>query len=41
MVSIAGVPKYRGDISVHFGNIAIQLRSADGRTLQAQDQNDE
>jgi len=41
VVSVAGVPKYRGDISVHYGNIAIQLRSVSGRPIHSQEHKDE
>lgn len=32
-VSIAGVPKYRGDITVQFGNLAVQLKSMSTRQV--------
>lgn len=41
IVSVEGVPKYRGEISVQFGNIAIQLRSTSGRQSITQELKDE
>jgi flagellar motor switch protein FliM len=32
-ISIAGVPKYRGDITVQFGNLAVQLRTMSSRQV--------
>ncbi|MEZ4461608.1 MAG: FliM/FliN family flagellar motor switch protein [bacterium] len=40
-VSIAGVPKYRGDITVQFGNLAVQLKSMSTRHTPVQEKNDD